>query len=154
MARVPVIASPCPLRFRTGPQRGLDFCGHCQRRVHNLDAMSEAERVAFLSGCEDKVCVSYTVRRPPSLVTVGAMLAGALASGSVAADGPEESPLEWVRSVQPADTQAADCDEVIIVGGTSHSVQWVDENEVNAPDLPTIGEGEWLPSDAAKETSG
>ena len=153
MARVPVIASPCPLRFRNTPQPGLDFCGHCQRRVHNLDAMSEAERVAFLTGCEDKVCVSYTVRRRP-LVTVGAMLAGALASGAVAADGPEDSTLEWVRSVQPAENQAADCDELIIVGGTSHAVQWVDESEVSAPDLPTIGEADWLPSDAAKDTGG
>jgi hypothetical protein len=67
MSRVPVITSPCPLRWNGAPEPGKDFCGHCQRRVHNLDLMSAGDREQFLSGCEGKVCVSYTVRRSARL---------------------------------------------------------------------------------------
>jgi hypothetical protein len=63
MARVPTIVSPCPLHWAAPPQPGLDFCGHCQRRVHNMDPMSDAEREKFLKGCTGDVCVSYTVKR-------------------------------------------------------------------------------------------
>ena len=63
MPAFPKIDSPCPLRWKTQPAAGRDFCSQCRRRVHNLDAMGEAERRALLAGCETDICVSYSVPR-------------------------------------------------------------------------------------------
>lgn len=146
MARVPVITSPCPLRMNGAPQPGRDFCGNCQRRVHNLDLMSLAEREEFLVGCEGKVCVSYTVRRAARLSTaigIGIVAAAGL-SASVNAD---EAPPVVVMPGSPA------CEdlEIVLVGGTEagSKLQWVDESEAklaDKPELPQIGAQDWLPT--------
>jgi hypothetical protein len=87
MARVPIITSPCPLRWAGPPQPGMDFCGHCQRRVHNLDLMSAPEREQFLAGCSGNVCVSYTVKRAARIpVALGVSLAAVVAGSTNAAD--------------------------------------------------------------------
>jgi hypothetical protein len=117
----------------------MDFCGQCQRRVHNLDLMSVAEREAFLGGCSEKVCVSYTVKRTARLpVALG--LGFALAAGANAADVIETGP----------DGPYCNLD-VVITGGTEagEKLQWVDEAEARLPekaDLPEIDASAWLPS--------
>ena len=92
MARVPKIKSPCPLRFGSMPHDGLDFCGQCRRRVHNLDGMSPSQRSAFFAACtEEKVCVAYTVKRPraAALAIVGTLLAaGARERGAEGSNPP------------------------------------------------------------------
>lgn len=144
MARAPVITSPCPLRWSKAPQPGNDFCGQCQRRVHNLDGMSMSEREAFFSGCSGEVCVSYTVRRPlRAAIALGAGLAAAAAlSGSASAEAP---PAE----VMP-DSPYCDLEEVLMGGtGVGEQLQWVDETEVALPekaDLPEIPASTWLPT--------
>jgi hypothetical protein len=57
MARVPVITSPCPLRWKSMPSAGMDFCAQCSRRVHNLDGMSDIQRQQFFASCTGEVCV-------------------------------------------------------------------------------------------------
>ena len=61
---------------------GMDFCGRCKRRVHNLDPLSDAEREALVAGCAGDVCIAYTVKRAariPVALGVGVMaLAGLL----------------------------------------------------------------------------
>ena len=146
MARVPVITSPCPLRWKSAPQPGQDFCGQCQRRIHNLDLMSAVQREEFLAGCaEEKVCVSYTVRRAAKLSTaigVGITAAAGLTASAVADTAP---PVV----VMPDSPQ---CDlEWVIVGGTEagEKLQWVDESEAALPDkpeLPEIAANDWLPT--------
>ena len=43
MSRFPKIDQACPLD--AAAQRGVgDFCGHCNKAVHSLDAMSDAAR--------------------------------------------------------------------------------------------------------------
>lgn len=148
MTRVPVITSPCPLRWTSAPQAGKDFCGHCQRRVHNLDGLSDAERVAFLSGCSGKVCVFYTVRRPKAVATtlgLGLAAAGVIAAGAAPAE-------EW-RTENPIAGEYCDpmITEVVITGGTEAGMklEWVDEAEAqapSAPDLPEIAASDWLPT--------
>jgi hypothetical protein len=145
MSRVPVITSPCPLRWNGAPQPGNDFCGHCQRRVHNLDLMSAHERDQFLSGCEGKVCVSYTVKRTSRLpLALGVSLVAAAAlGGSAHAD---EAPI-----VMPDSPYCDTIEDDIIVGGTEagEKLQWVDESEAKAPakaDLPEISAATWLPT--------
>src|ERR1700748_110730 len=141
MARVPVITSPCPLRWAGAPQPGRDFCGHCQRRVHNLDLMSLPEREAFLTGCSGDVCVSYTVKRTARLpVALGLGLA--MVAGSTNATDATTSPPVVTTPDSPY------CDVAgygeIIIGGTEagEKLQWVDEAEAKLPpkpDLPDIG---------------
>jgi len=145
MARVPVITSPCPLRWKGAPQPGQDFCGQCQRRVHNLDLMSATQREEFLAGCEGSVCVSYTVRRATRLSTaVGLGLAAA--AGLSATANADTAPAVVVMPDSPQ------CDlETIITGGTEAGdrLQWVDESEAALPDkadLPEIAAQDWLPT--------
>ena len=147
MTRVPVITSPCPLQWNAAPRPGKDFCGQCQRRVHNLDALDDAQRVAFLSGCDTKVCVYYTVRRPRTAAAtlgLGLAAAGALAAGTAPAqDAPPENPV--------AGEYCDPLEELVMVGGTvaDASLQWVDEAEAQAPakpDLPQISASDWLPT--------
>jgi hypothetical protein len=147
MTRVPVVTSPCPLRWSSAPQAGKDFCGHCQRRVHNLDGLNDAERVAFLRGCSGKVCVFYTVRRPKAVAaTVGLGLAAAAAV--VAGAAPAE---EWRTENPIAGDYCDTLTEVVITGGTEAgmALEWVDEAEAQAPaapDLPQISASDWLPT--------
>ena len=144
MALVPKITSPCPLRWQTAPSAGRDFCGQCERRVHNLDGMDEAQRRAFLDGCSGKVCVFYTVKRRSAspLMGVGLAAATVFASASLADD-------------QQALTPGTYCElnEVIVTGGTEagRQLEWIDEEEAaKAPksELPQIAESDWLPSPA------
>lgn len=154
MARVPVITSPCPLRWAGSPQPGMDFCGQCERRVHNLDLMSESEREAFLGGCTEKVCVSYTVRRTARIpVALGlglAVVAGVTNAADVATSATADGPPPVVRS---PDSPYCDMSGLgdIIVGGTQagKELQWVDESEAKLPDkadLPDIDASTWLPT--------
>lgn len=140
MARVPVITSPCPLRWRETPKPGADFCGQCQRRVHNLDLMSMPEREAFLQGCSGEVCVSYTIKRTrPLPVAVGLGLAAlAVVPITNANDGVYYSGETVVEnSVGLGGTLAGD------------KLQWVEESEARLPqkaDLPDIAPSTWLPT--------
>jgi hypothetical protein len=142
MARVPKITSPCPLRWATAPQPGMDFCGQCQRRVHNLDLMSDPEREAFLTGCSGDVCVSYTVKR--TAVALGLGLAAVVGVPTNAAD------VAAPNVVVMQDSQYCSTEEILL-GGTraGAKLQWVDESEAARPDkqeLPDIEASTWLPT--------
>lgn len=147
MARVPVVESPCPIAGKDLPAGSTEHCGLCDRQVHNLDLMSESERVTFMAACSGKVCVAYTVRvqavRPPAAGSrrrsLGpAAIAAALVSLPVAAQDPligATSPGSDARDL-PA------CDEYveIIVGGVDKGDQaeWRDDGKDAPPDLPSI----------------
>jgi hypothetical protein len=141
MARVPVINSPCPLRWASAPQPGMDFCGQCQRRVHNLDYMSATDRQTFFAACSGEVCVSFTVRRPVrASIALGASLVAAAAMAGSANTGAPADSVDEEELV-----------EVSITGGTvsGGQVQWVDETEAalpEKPDLPEITTVDWLPT--------
>jgi len=153
MARVPVITSPCPLRWAGPPQPGMDFCGQCQRRVHNLDLMSESEREAFLGGCTEKVCVSYTVRRTARIpVALGlglAVVGGATNAADVGTNAPAGT---FPQVVVTADSPYCNLSDVqVLAGGTEagEKLQWVDDTEAKLPDkpeLPDIAASTWLPT--------
>ena len=149
MARVPIITSPCPLRWRGPPAPGMDFCGHCKRRVHNLDLMSMQEREAFLSGCTASVCVSYTVPRAVRIPLAMGLSLAALASAAQAGDLP--------TNPDNAYSNIADID-AMTVGGTEagEKLQWIDPAEARAPskpDLPDIDAAAWLPTPKAGDSS-
>jgi hypothetical protein len=147
MARVPVITSPCPFRWRESPVPGKDFCGHCQRHVHNLDLMTMQERETFLSGCTGNVCVSYTVRRAARIPLAMGLSLAVLAGSANACDLPPDS----------AYSNLADIND-ITAGGTEagEKLQWIDPSEAslpNKPDLPDIDAATWLPTPKTGDTS-
>lgn len=159
MARVPVITSPCPLRWAGPPQPGMDFCGHCQRRVHNLDGMSVPEREEFLEGCSGSVCVSYTVKRAARIpVALGVGLAVVAGAANAADVGSSNASVVGSSTNAPGVVRTPDspyCDlpdsDMVIVGGTEagEKLQWVDDAEArlpDKPDLPDITSSTWLPT--------
>lgn len=152
MARVPVITSPCPMRFKSMPSAGMDFCGQCSRRVHNLDGLDDAERQAFFAACSGDVCVAYTVKRSSALAGVlGLGIAAATLTVGVPAMA-EESAVQPVVTGPTCDPNAkSQSIETIMVGGvqSARDAKWVDEREARIPDTPQIGEidtAEWLPT--------
>jgi hypothetical protein len=156
MSRVPVISSPCPFRWSSMPTPGQDFCGQCQRQVHNLDLMSAQQRNDFMRSCSGEVCVSYTVRRPESLrnLAMGLSLAAGMASGSVAAQEVSDVKVIESKLVQSAEdlktTESKEIYAIEVVGGTildPETSRWVDESEVEVSDvqeLPQSTEMQWL----------
>jgi hypothetical protein len=149
MARVPLITSPCPLRWKSMPSAGRDFCGQCKRTVHNLDGMNDDERQAFFASCSGDVCVAYSVRGP--LAVAGALgLGAAIALGSPATASAQNS--------YPTEVTGPTCDPIqtIVVGGTKagRQAKFVDEREVSVPPPPAIGEisaTDWLPTPSTHE---
>jgi hypothetical protein len=159
MARVPVITSPCPLRWKSMPSAGMDFCGQCQRRVHNLDAMSDGERESFFATCSGDVCVAYTVSRPRAMIgAIGLGVAtAALATGAFAEEAQQSGYTTQVTG-PTCDPKAKELDQTITVGGikSARNAKLVEASEVAQPERPVIGEvnaSDWLPSpNAATQT--
>lgn len=63
------IAKPCPKQWdeMTGDAKRR-FCGHCQLHVHNLSAMSSAERERFVAASDSRACIAFEVRPDGSMV--------------------------------------------------------------------------------------
>ena len=59
MSKFPVITGPCPYKSQLAELMDGSMCSMCSREVHDLTAMNEPDRRAFLSACEESVCVSY-----------------------------------------------------------------------------------------------
>jgi hypothetical protein len=156
MSRVPVITSPCPLRWASMPQAGKDHCGQCDRKVHNLDGMSTERREAFLAGCSGKVCVAYSVNanRRKRNVALGAGLLAALVVPATALANEEAIGYVPLPDEMGATETVPEQEEIewITVGGVDDpkNARWADEAEVAAGEMlaepEVIAASEWLPS--------
>lgn len=62
MSIFPKIQGPCPYKNELSKYMEGDLCRMCDRRVVDLNPLSDTERVALISGCKDKICVSYNLR--------------------------------------------------------------------------------------------
>lgn len=85
MPLFPRIQSPCPYQGRLSEIMDGDVCRLCSRHVFDLTHMNDGERLAFLAGCEEEVCVSYAVRFVPAVRA--AAVAAALAIPAAASAG-------------------------------------------------------------------
>jgi len=142
MSVFPKIDQACPLD--AGAQRNVgDFCGHCSKAVHALDAMNDAARAAFLSNANGSVCVSYRVRAGHAAAYgLGAALLVGAALPAHAQDA------ERVVSSAPATPTtgtriAPDKLEPIMVMGAvkdPRAAQWVDTGDDDVPELPVLHE--------------
>lgn len=85
----PRIELPCAQLPAFAPGQKSAFCDLCQKRVHNLSAMTSRERAALLAGGES-LCVRYA-----RLIPAAALL---LAShGLSAQDSEDEGELEVIQ---------------------------------------------------------
>ena len=81
MSRFPRIDSPCPYKSQAASFMDGDMCRLCQRQVFDLSAMGEDDRIAFLRGCGEEICVSYRLPVRPAIA------AAALAAAAFALPG-------------------------------------------------------------------
>lgn len=129
MALFPKIESPCPYKDDLSAIMDGDVCTMCERNVFDLTAISDDERVSFLSTCSGEVCVSYT------FPVVKAAAATAIASAALLS-----APAV---SAQSADDLYCYDDMVIIVGGLrkGKDAKMV-EVKSDLPDLPVVYESD------------
>jgi hypothetical protein len=153
MATYPRIDSPCPLRWSSMPGvHGFD-CSQCHRHVHNLSAMSESARSEFLAGCDDSVCVAYTVPRTHPRAAAAWVLAatvGVMAAGSALAQSSPPATLDealaQIKAKSGGDTNSAQAqpglENMIMMGGVSNprSAERVDFTGERAPEMPRVTE--------------
>ncbi len=127
MALFPKIQSPCPYKANLAAVMDGDSCRMCKRQVHDLTAMTDGERIAFLASCTGEVCVSYRLR--PALAAAALALAVATVPMAAAAQ----------------DIDSIDYADVGEVGGLMDlaNIEFVeDEADAAMADLPVIYEDE------------
>ncbi|HEY8697883.1 MAG TPA: hypothetical protein VIM02_09710 [Rhizomicrobium sp.] len=122
MAIFPKIQSPCPYKGNLSAIMDGDVCRLCKRQVFDLTHMSDGERVAFMQGCSDQVCVTYRFPVRP------AVAAAVLAAAAIVAP-----------------TAVAACDstemETVVVGGIKDpaNVKYVQTPvDRSVPELPVV----------------
>lgn len=122
----PRIDSPCPLTSIQLPEEGNFNCTLCRREVHDLSAMDDQQRAAFLQQCSGEICVSYKVKASLRELGKGALAGMFLVSASglavsVAADpvSPSLVPVPQVSEVTAEDIGALpdDMSDMVLVGG-------------------------------------
>lgn len=140
MACFPKIDQPCPLRI-DAQRRIAGFCNHCSKAVHALDAMSDAERAAFVRNAQGPICVSFRVRRGAALGLGAALALSATApthADPVGADIGAATPSSAATSTPPPLPEH----EVLLMGGVSdpQSVAMIDDEDDDVPELPIVHE--------------
>lgn len=127
MAIFPKVQSPCPYKSNLAAVMDGDLCRMCQRQVVDLSPMTDAQRLAFMAGCEQEVCVSY--RLPVRIAAAAAVAAMAVAAPMAATAQDVEEPYI----------------EDLIVGGIKDlkNVQYIEDKADKAmAELPVIYEDE------------
>lgn len=132
MAIFPKIQSPCPYTANLAAVMDGDQCRMCKRQVHDLTAMTDAERMAFLASCSGEVCVSYRFR-PAIAAAAVALAVTALPMAAAAQDVTGAAPD--VDSIDYADSGE--------VGGLMDlaNIEFVeDPADASMADLPVVYE--------------
>ena len=64
------VASPCHARWEDmrGDERAR-FCGHCQKNVYNLSALTKKEAAALIQAKEGRLCIRFYQRADGTLLT-------------------------------------------------------------------------------------
>jgi len=145
MSRFPKIDQACPLD--ADAQRGVgDFCGHCSKAVHALDAMSDAARAAMLRDANGSVCVSYRMHahRAAALGFGAALLVGAAMPTRAQDAAPAERVVAGTPAAPTTGTRIAPAaqpeqlEPIMVMGAVKdpHAAQWVDAGDDDVPELP------------------
>ncbi|HYI64333.1 MAG TPA: hypothetical protein VEW71_05555 [Allosphingosinicella sp.] len=143
MAIFPKIQSPCPYKSELAQVMDGDFCRMCERKVFDLTGWSDGERVAFLAGCSEEVCVSY---RLPLREMLAATALAALAASPAAASDLEagvDSGLSIQAMAEGALAMLEPPEEFVMVGGIKdpRRAEFVEHAADEAiPELPVVYE--------------
>ena len=143
----PKIQSPCPYKSDLAAVMDGDMCRMCNRNVFDLTAMNDGERIAFLAGCEEEVCVSYRIPMRAAFAAAALAVSAPALSQEVAAPAMNDV----VLSDDAALPDAVPYDESyeIIVGGIKDpkKVQLVEiDLDLSVPELPIVYEDDGLPA--------
>ena len=135
MPLFPKIQSPCPYQGDLSAVMDGDVCRLCARQVFDITDWTDGQRMAFLAGCEEEVCVSYRLPLRAAAMAAAFVAAPALA----AAQEPVAAP-----PVEAQANAAAEGPMIIVMGGgikePSH-VEFVAVPEAeSAPELPVVYE--------------
>ena len=131
MPAFPKITSPCPYKGDISDILTGETCKLCKRDVTNLSAMTQEDRISFLSSCSGEVCVRYEI--PLKQAALAALVAGASVTGLQTANAQD---AEICSPPEPV---------YIIVGGIRdpHSADMQDVSEpVDLDELPIIYDDE------------
>ena len=141
MACFPKIDQPCPLGI-DAQRRIAGFCGHCSKAVHGLDAMSDAERIAFVRNAPGPICVSYRVRRGVALGLGAALAISVAVPGQADPVGTEIQASVAAGVATTAPPPPPPEPQVLLMGGVSDpkSVAMVDDEDDDVPELPIVHE--------------
>jgi len=142
MSVFPKIDQACPLDADAQRDVG-NFCGHCSKSVHALDAMSDAARASFLRDANGPICVSYRVRAGHAAAFgLGAAL---LVGAALPAHAQDAAPAERVAASAPATgtriapaAQPEKLEPIMVMGAVKdpHAAQWIDADDDDVPALP------------------
>ena len=124
MSIFPKIQGACPYKSELSKYMEGDLCRMCDRRVVDLNPLSNSERVDLISGCKDKICVSYTLR--PAAAAVLAVIAIAVPMSVAAQDFAVE-------------------EEAILVGAIidPNAIEYISDDEADAtPQMPIVYDDE------------
>lgn len=162
MARFPVIQRSCPLSASERAKL-TGNCHVCMKAVHDLGAMSDAERATYMAAQSGPVCVSYRLRAPARTAAVGVAAAliamgapHAAATGSIegfppvveqgAGLIPQPPEVQEVCADEVDESESLDELEYILVGGVEagEAVHWFDADALPGLTSITAVEGDEL----------
>jgi predicted Fe-S protein YdhL (DUF1289 family) len=129
MAVFPRIQSPCPYKSRLAAVMDGDMCRMCERQVFDLSHWTDDERVAFLSACTDKVCVSYRLPLRPALAAAAMAAAAVALPGAAMAQAAPVAPVAAQEVAAPAIRD----DPLVGVADPSGEVDYVFVGGINDP---------------------
>ncbi|HWS27798.1 MAG TPA: hypothetical protein VN259_14650 [Xanthomonadales bacterium] len=122
MARVltecPRVSSPCPQLPSFARGQKSVFCDLCQKRVHNLSAMTARERESLLAG-GGPLCVRYAY-----LLPAAALL---LASQSALAQDSEEDDVAQMERVEVTGGGIGGVNDLVFLESEEGDDAWMDE---------------------------
>lgn len=137
MPSFPRIDSPCPLSAEE--LRAIDgHCDRCDKHVHALSDMSEAERRALLAAATGPICVSYRRPAPRRVGRIGAAIAATLITTAYAGDPAAASVGQptVAAALQGVEEDDVFFDEIVFVGGVNDSQEALAALDMSVPMLP------------------
>ncbi len=139
MPSFPRIDSPCPLSAEE--QGAIDgHCDRCDKHVHALNDMNEAERRALLANAAGPICVSYRKPVPRRVGRIGVAIAATLITTTAYAAGEPAPPPAGQPTVaaalQGVEELDSELDFVLITGGVNDPQDALAAEDTSVPELP------------------
>lgn len=137
MPSFPRIDSPCPLSAEE--QRAIDgHCDRCDKHVHALNEMSEAERRALLANAAGPICVSYRKTMPRRVGRIGAAIAATLITTTAYAGDPvvPAAGQPTVAAALQGVEEEVFLEDIVFVGGVNDSQDALAAMDMSVPALP------------------